>query len=103
MANMAYADVMAQVKVMVDVLGSTSESLPLGVNASTIEQLSSVKAKVEALNSEQQVLKGELKAKTKDLEEHLKLLKSIYAQTKKRIKMEVEQPLWKKYGIEDKK
>ena len=55
------------------------------------------------LNSEQESLKADLKKKTEEATQKLKEMDKFYADTRKRIKLDVEQTLWRKFGIEDKK
>ncbi|MTE24982.1 membrane-binding protein, partial [Microbacterium sp. ZXX196] len=55
------------------------------------------------LNSEQEKLKADLKTKTQALDAKLNELQKLYAQLKKRIKIDIEQSQWKEFGIEDKK
>ena len=62
-----------------------------------------LREKIETLNSENEGLKAESKKKTEDINSKLKELDKLYSQMKKRVKLDIEQSLWGKFGIEDKR
>lgn len=103
MATKSYAQRIAETRVLIDGLKEMKDSLPAGIKPNTAESLETLRAKIETLNSEQESLKAELKKKTEELDNKIKELDKIYNDTKKRIKLDIDQSLWKKFGIEDKK
>lgn len=103
MATKSYAQRITETQVLIDGLKELKSNLPAGIKPNTAESLETLKAKIETLNSEQEKLKAELKTKTEELYKELDALDKIYNDTKKRIKLDVEQSLWRMFGIEDKK
>lgn len=89
-------------KLMVDALnanpGEVTKIAPEYV--ATFEEL---RNRAEALNTQQEKLKAQLKAKTAELDATMKDLTKCYNEVKKRIKVDVSQPKWKEYGISDSK
>lgn len=99
----SYAERITQTKVLIDGLKELKDSLPSGITEETITKLENLRSNVEKLNSEQESLKAELKKKTEQAVNELKEMDKLYSDTRKRIKLDVEQALWRKFGIEDKK
>lgn len=103
MATKPYAQRMSETRILIDGLKEMKDTLPAGIKPNTAESLETLKSKIETLNSEQESLKAELKKKTEQLNAEMKELEKIYNDTKKRIKLDIDQTLWRKFGIEDKK
>lgn len=99
----SYAEKIIETKIMIDGLKEFKDSLPLGVKESTANDLETLRQKIEQLNSEQESLKVELKKKTEAIGKKFEELDKIYSDTRKRIKLDVEKSLWRKFGIEDKR
>lgn len=99
----AYSDVITSVKVMIDGLKESKDSLPLGVTQDSISKLENFYNEVIRLNSEQEALKAQLKAKTEAMNKERDAMEKLQSDIKKRIKLDVEQSLWRTFGIEDKK
>ncbi|MFK8270256.1 membrane-binding protein [Capnocytophaga stomatis] len=99
----SYAEKMAQVKVLIDGLRESKDSLPAGITEETINELENLRNEVERLNSEQERLKAELKRKTEEATQKMKEMDERSSKMKKRIKIDYEQSLWRKYGIDDKR
>lgn len=103
MAKKSYSENITSTKVMIDGLRNHKENLPAGLDEAFIDQLETLKNKVETLNSEQEKLKADLKTKTETIEKELKLLQEKHSEAKKRIKLDFPQSQWREFGIEDKK
>ena len=103
MATKAYAQRITETKTLIDGLREHQDSLPSGIKSTTADDLERLRNKIETINSEQESLKSELKKKTAELDSNIKELETIYNDTKKRIKLDIAQSLWRKFGIEDKK
>ena len=96
MATKTYSQKITNAKVLIDGLKKIKSNLPAGITDDTILNL-------ETLNSENEGLKAESKKKTEDINSKLKELDKLYSQMKKRVKLDIEQSLWGKFGIEDKR
>ena len=96
MATKTYSQKITNAKVLIDGLKKIKSNLPAGITNDTIGNL-------ETLNSENEGLKAESKKKTEDINSKLKELDKLYSQMKKRVKLDIEQSLWGKFGIEDKR
>lgn len=103
MATKSYAQRMMDTRVMVDGLKEIKDNLPAGIKDNTASIMEELRNKIEQTNSEQESLKAALKNKTEQLDKEMKELDKIYNDTKKRIKLDIDQSLWRKFGIEDKK
>lgn len=99
----SYSEKITSVKVMIDGIRQKSENLPHGVTLDSAKKLEELRNQVEQLNSEQEALKSALKSKTEALSGKISEMEKLYADAKKRIKLDVEQKDWKVFGIEDKK
>ncbi|AFL98346.1 hypothetical protein [Ornithobacterium rhinotracheale] len=103
MAKKSYSENITLAKVMADGLSRYKSNLPAGVKESQISELESLRQTIETLNSEQEKLKADLKTKTQALDAKLNELQKLYAELKKRIKIDIEQSQWREFGIEDKR
>ena len=103
MATKSYAQRITETRTLIDGLREYKNSLPAGIKSTTADDLESLRNKIETLNSEQASLKAELKKKTSQIDSEIKELEKIYNDTKKRMKLDISQSLWRKFGIEDKK
>lgn len=88
---------------MVDGIRKMKDNLPLGVTEASGNKMEELRNAVELLNSEQEALKAEQKKKTEEINTKINEMEKLYNDTKKRIKLDVEQSLWRTFGIEDKK
>ena len=82
MATKTYSQKITNAKVLIDGLKKIKSNLPAGITNDTIGNLETLREKIETLNSE---------------------LDKLYSQMKKRVKLDIEQSLWGKFGIEDKR
>lgn len=99
----SYAEKIAQVKVLIDGLRESKDALPAGITEEAIDELENLRNEVEKLNSEQESLKAELKKKTEEATQKQKQMEESSSKMRKRIKIDYEQSMWRKYGIEDKR
>ncbi|WP_264845993.1 membrane-binding protein [Capnocytophaga catalasegens] len=99
----SYSEKIIATKLMIDGIKEHKDSLPHGVSIDIATKMEELRSKIETLNSEQESLKAELKRKTDTITKEFQELDKIYNDAKKRIKLDVEQTLWRKFGIEDKK
>lgn len=98
-----YDKQIADTKVMVDGLTGRGSELPTGITAEMVAEIDKILKATIALNSQQEKLKADLKAKTAEYDANLKLLNDKAATAKKYIKIAIPQENWKEFGIEDKK
>lgn len=103
MATKSYAEKIAETKILIDGLREISSQLPSGITEEGVSKLEELRNQVQALNSEQESLKAELKKKTEVMQNQIKEMDKLYADMKKRIKLDIDQKLWGKFGIEDKR
>ena len=103
MATKTYSQKITNAKVLIDGLKKIKSNLPAGITNDTIGNLETLREKIETLNSENEGLKAESKKKTEDINSKLNELDKLYSQMKKRVKLDIEQSLWGKFGIEDKR
>lgn len=99
----SYSEKITAVKVMVDGIKKMKDNLPAGVTEASGDKLEELRNTVEQLNSEQEALKAALKKKTEEVNAKVDEMEKLYNDAKKRIKLDVEQALWRTFGIEDKK
>lgn len=103
MAKQGFSDLMHQCEVMVSGIKRNREKLTAsGIDQARIDEFDSLYNGSKEKNNEQEKMKADLKAKTADLSNDIKNLRKLFANMKKRIKLEVEKERWKEYGIEDK-
>lgn len=103
MARKSFAETIMDIKVMVAGLKGINNNLPAGVKPTTPTEMETKIGKLEQLNSEQEGIKAQLKAKTEEIDQLMKELESQAADTKKRIKLDIPPSNWKSFGIDDKK
>lgn len=103
MSNKPYSERIIKVQIMIDGLKEHQDNLPTGVKSSVATELKILKDKVEQINSEQERMKAELKKKTEEYNAEKMKMDKLYSDTKKRIKLDIEKSLWRKFGIEDKR
>lgn len=103
MATKSYAKRMVETRLLIDGLKDMKDDLPVSIHPNTADNIETLRTLVETLNSEQESMKAQLKKKTEELKDVMENLDKVSGDTKKRIKLDVPQSLWKKFGIEDKK
>lgn len=103
MAKKSYSESISQAKVMIDGLTGNTGNLPKGMDEAFIKNLTDSRTKVVSLNSEQEKLKADLKAKTAELDAEIANMMKLYSEAKKRVKMDFPQEQWKEFGINDKR
>lgn len=103
MTTKTYSEKMTQTKLMIDGLKEMQDTLPAGVKPTVSSDLEILRMEIERKNTEQESLKSALKLKTEELNVDIKKLDKLLSDTKKRIKLDYPQGLWKKFGIQDKK
>ncbi len=102
MAKKSYSESISQAKVMIDGLMGNSGNLPKGMDEAFLTSLTDSRTKVVRLNSEQEKLKADLKTKTAELDAETAIMMKLYAEAKKRVKMDYPREQWKEFGISDK-
>ncbi|MDO4763219.1 MAG: membrane-binding protein [Flavobacteriaceae bacterium] len=103
MATLPYSEKITNAKLMADGIKEMKDHLPIGVQESAATNLENLREEIEALNSKQESLKASLKKATEELNNKIGELDKTYSDLKKRIKLDIEQSLWRKFGIEDKR
>lgn len=104
MANKTYPEKITDVEVMLDALTTNKDVLSKkGLDDEFIEKLKTAQRNVVALNNEQKRLKAALKSKTQAITTELDGMMKLYAEAKKRVKLDIPFERWKEFGISDKK
>lgn len=103
MAKKSYPESISQARVMIDGLTTNAAALPAGISEEFVANLKANRDNAVRLNSEQEKLKADLKSKTSELDAELAAMNKLYAEAKKRVKLDIPQEQWKEYGIADKR
>lgn len=90
-----HAEKVSKAKLMFDGLTKNNSNLPAGITEERMEELSTIRTKVENLNSEQEQLKAQLSNKTQELQVEMKKMDKLMAEFKKRIKLDYPPSLWR--------
>lgn len=93
----SYSKQITDSKVMADALKKNLGQVTK-IDEAFVNELEQLKTEVETLK-----LKANLKAKTAQLDEKMKLLIEKHSFAKKRVKLDIPQTQWKEYGIQDSK
>jgi uncharacterized coiled-coil protein SlyX len=100
MANTSFSDTLASAQLITAGLRSHLDKLSKrGMDEAFVTDFEGSMKKVHELNAEQEGLKARLKEKTAELETELAGLKDKIAESKKVIKLGLDQPTWKQFGI----
>lgn len=98
MAALTYSKQITGVKLMVDGLRNHLGEVTK-IDADFIDKLEALRTEVETLNSEQEKLKADLKAKTKALDNKMKELTEAHSFARTRVKVDIPRENWKEFGI----
>ncbi len=85
------------------ILAYLTELVSVGVTEDTATLFKESKARLEKLNAEQEELKALLKTKTAELAKEEERISKIYSDTRKLVKIKIDQKQWRTFGIEDKR
>ncbi len=85
------------------ILAYLSELVSVGVTEDTATLFKESKTRLEKLNAEQEELKALLKTKTAELNKEEEKISKIYSDTRKLVKIKIDQKQWRTFGIEDKR
>ena len=104
MAKQSFAENLNNSDVMIEGLKANQERVAQrGIKNEFITEMETDVAQSKTLNSEQEKMKAALKKKTAELNSKMASLDAKYKEAKKVVKLEMEQSLWKEFGIQDKK
>ena len=104
MSKRSFADVMNDNKLMLAGLRNHADQLARrGIDTAWIDGYDGKQTTVQTVDNEQERLKAESEAKTKELKANLKELGAMYSEAKKVVKMEIDPSQWKEFGITDKR
>ncbi|GIZ14171.1 membrane-binding protein [Capnocytophaga catalasegens] len=104
MAKQSFAENVHLVELVVSGLKSHKDKLSgLGIDEDFITKLEAIRTEAIQLNNEQEKLKAELKTKTDAYTIKSKEMLKLYANVKKRIKVDIPFTLWREFGITDKR
>ena len=104
MSKNSFAEIVNSAKTMLSGVKANTERLAKrGLDQEFVTKLETSYTKTQELDNEQERLKARLKEKTEELNEELAQLKSLIAESKKIVKIEMEQSAWMEFGIDDKK
>jgi hypothetical protein len=102
--KVSYAEIINSSKVMLSGLKLNTERIrKRGITGEFITNLEATQKSVMDLDNEQEDLKAKLKTKTTELDTLIKALNKMLSEARKVVKLEMEQPAWKSFGIEDKR
>ncbi|GIJ94125.1 membrane-binding protein [Capnocytophaga stomatis] len=99
----SFAEKLVQLQLLIDGLKQFKDNLPAGVTEESIVKLEKFKAELESLNSQKESAKAEAKQLTNLINKKTKEMDKFYANARKRVKLDIDFVLWKKFGINDKK
>ncbi|NIM13451.1 MAG: hypothetical protein GTO45_15160 [Candidatus Aminicenantes bacterium] len=98
----SYAERINKAKVMSAGFKKYTERLaPRGGGEEFQLRLSTQRETAQGLDDEQESLKGQLKVKTEELETAMDDLGETMSEGKKMVKLEMPQPTWVEFGIDD--
>lgn len=104
MGAISQARILAKVSVLITGLLNNLERLGLrGIDGHTVNELKVLAGEVESHEAEQEALRSRLKEKTKEANRALRDLKRRFSHARKLVKMEIPQPGWREFGIDDEK
>ncbi len=104
MSKVSYAEIINSAKVMLSGLKLNIERVgKRGITGEFINNLESSQKSAMVLDNEQEDLKAKLKIKTEALDIMINELNKMLSEARKVVKLEMEQPAWKSFGIEDKR
>ncbi len=104
MSKQAFSEITNNAKTMVSGLTSNADTVARrGLDAEFIAKLGETLNTINTLDNEQESLKAQLKTKTATLDATLKELKAMLSESKKVVKMSVDQSGWLEFGITDSK
>ncbi|AEK22361.1 MULTISPECIES: hypothetical protein [Capnocytophaga] len=98
MPALTYSKQIISVKLMVDGLRNHLGEVTK-IDKDFIDKLEALRTEVETLNSEQEKLKADLKAKTKALDDKMKALTESHSFARTRVKVDIPRENWKEFGI----
>ena len=104
MSKVSYAEIINSAKVMLSGLKLNTERVgKRGITGEFITNLETIQKSAMDLDNEQEDLKAKLKTKTSELDVKIEDLQKMLSEARKAVKLEMEQPAWKSFGIEDKR
>ncbi len=104
MARQSFADIMNANKLMLAGLRNHIDQLTRrGIDTAWIDGYAGNQDTLQTTDNEQERLKAEVSAKTKEVNEGLEDLNAQYSEAKKLVKMEIDPTVWKEFGITDKR
>jgi hypothetical protein len=100
MPKNSYAEIINSAKLMISGLKEHNERMQKrGLDNEFIAQFEDNYKSVQMVDNEQEILKAALKTKTTELNNKLEQLKSLQSEAQKIVKVEMEQPSWRSFGI----
>ncbi|ATA90426.1 hypothetical protein CAPN001_17210 [Capnocytophaga stomatis] len=99
----SFAEKLVQLQLLIDGLKQFKDNLPAGVTEESIVKLEKFKAELESLNSQKESAKAEAKQLTNLINKKTKEMEVSYNDIRKRVKIDIDIVVWKKFGINDKK
>jgi hypothetical protein len=99
----SYAEIISQVKVLIEAMRVNVGSLPKPLDDSFIDELESLVEDAERVNVKQEKLKADLKTETAKIDSIRKEIDIRYSDAKKRIKLDFPKERWLEFGFSDKR
>ena len=102
MSKSSYAETINFAKVMLSGLKSNTERLGRrGLDSDFVTGFEETMNSAMSIDNEQEDLKAQLKMKTASLDTKIDELNKLLSESKKVVKLEIEQESWKGFGIDD--
>ena len=102
MSKSSYAETINFAKVMLSGLKSNTERLGRrGLDSDFVTGFEETMNSAMSIDNEQEDLKAQLKMKTASLDTKIDELNKLLSESKKVVKLEMEQESWKGFGIDD--
>ena len=100
MGNMTYAETLASAQLITAGLRANLDKLAKrGMDEAFVAGMEGTLRQVHDLNAQQESLKARLKEKTAAVDATLANLKGQISESKKVVKLALDQPSWKQFGI----
>lgn len=104
MPKRSFANTVYDARLMLNGLKQHAERLSRrGLDTDFLGNYETTLDAVQTLDNEQERLKAEQLAKTRELNAKLKELNQAYSEARKTVKLEMEPTTWKEFGIQDKR
>jgi len=103
MGEHSYIAKLEQIELVISGIRANQEALARrGIDAEFLQKLEGLGEQAKVANHEQEILKGDLKKKTEEIESLFAAAMQMHSEAKKMVKATITQSEWVKFGITDK-